>query len=300
MSDAVRPFVVEPIDDLPAASDAARHAARAWGLRAPQLMRVGMNAIFHSGDTVLRVGRPTAPPEQALWLAEWLTAKGIRVPRPAGPAPIVVGDLAVIALERVIDIGPVDWRRVGEAVAALHGLPITEVLGRYPLPWCATFPWWQHTDMLDDVAALCDPPALAALRRCIDQWCGWHDAAERAVHVLCHGDVHPGNVVQDADGPVLLDWDLLCEGPAVWDHAALARWHRPWGGDPAVHRDFVAGYGRTFAGEWLGEALADLRLVSATLLRLRAGRTTPAAAAEARLRLAWWRGDSAAHSWTAQ
>jgi Ser/Thr protein kinase RdoA (MazF antagonist) len=304
MPDIERPFVVEPIGDLAAAGDAARHAAATWRLPAPVLMRVGMNAIFRSGDIVLRVGRPTAPPEQAIWLAEWLTEQGIRVPRPAGPMPVSVNGLAVFAVERVIDHGPVDWRRVGEMVAALHRLPIAAVRGRYPVPWCATFPWWQHATLLDeledDAAGLGDPAALIALRRCIESSHGWRDTADSATHVLCHGDVHPGNVVQSADGPVLLDWDLLCEGPPAWDHAALARWHHPWGGSPAVYREFVAGYGSSFEGQWLGEALADLRLVSATLLRLRAGRRAPAAAAEARLRLRWWRGDGEASTWTAQ
>lgn len=300
MADAVRPFVVEPIGDLAAAGRVAAHAAQQWDLPEPELLRVGMNAIFHSGDVVLRVGRPTAPAEQALWLAEWLTAHGIRVPQPARPAAVAMDGLAVIAVERIVDSGPVDWRRVGEMVAALHRLDITEVRGRYPLPWCATFPWWQHGEMLAGVTELVDAPALAGLQRCIEQCRGWQDLALGTGHVLCHGDVHPGNVVQDADGPVLLDWDLLCEGPAAWDHAALARWHSPWGGDPAVYRQFVDGYGMSYEGQWLGEALADLRLVSATLLRLRAGRTAPAAAAEARLRLRWWRGESGAPTWTAQ
>ncbi len=46
-------------------------------------------------------------------------------------------------------------------------------------------------------------------------------------------------------------------------------------------------------------AIAELRLVAATLLRLRAGRADAAAMPEAQRRLAFWRGDPAAPLWTA-
>jgi Ser/Thr protein kinase RdoA (MazF antagonist) len=117
---------------------------------------------------------------------------------------------------------------------------------------------------------------------------------------MCHGDVHPGNVVQVADGPVLLDWDLLCRAPWGWDHAPLLTLAGAWGGDAAVLPAFEAGYGRSGAGDAFAVAVAELRLVAATLLRLRAGRHDPAARAEAERRLRWWRGDPDAPPWQAQ
>jgi Ser/Thr protein kinase RdoA (MazF antagonist) len=39
------------------------------------------------------------------------------------------------------------------------------------------------------------------------------DAALR----LCHGDLHPGNVIVSPDGPVILDWFDACRGDAVGD-----------------------------------------------------------------------------------
>ena len=59
--------------------------------------------------------------------------------------------------------------------------------------------------------------------------------------MVCHGDVHPGNVIQSADGPVLLDWDLLCRGPAAWDHAPLMTWTERWGGEPGIYEAFADG-----------------------------------------------------------
>jgi Ser/Thr protein kinase RdoA (MazF antagonist) len=91
--------------------------------------------------------------------------------------------------------------------------------------------------------------------------------------VVCHGDVHPGNVIQSADGPVLLDWDLLCRGPAAWDHAPLMTWTERWGGEPGIYEAFAEGYGRSMRGDLVAQAIAELRLVAATLMRLLAARS---------------------------
>jgi hypothetical protein len=98
---------------------------------------------------------------------------------------------------------------------------------------------------------------------------------------------------------VLLDWDLLATAPPAWDHAMLVRVER-WGGDPAWYDGFARGYG---AGSWredpLTVAIAELRLVAATLMRLVAARADPTAAVEAEHRLAYWRGAADAPPWHA-
>ena len=101
-----------------------------------------------------------------------------------------------------------------------------------------------------------------------------------------------------ADGPVLLDWDTMCVGPPGWDHAMLLRLPR-WGWPGRLVRRLRRGYGRSLAGEPTATAFADLRLVAATLMRLRAARDDPAAMPQAQLRLAYWRGDPHAPTWTA-
>ena len=35
---------------------------------------------------------------------------------------------------------------------------------------------------------------------------------------LCHGDIHPGNVIMTADGPRLIDWTFSIRAPAALDH----------------------------------------------------------------------------------
>jgi aminoglycoside phosphotransferase (APT) family kinase protein len=118
--------------------------------------------------------------------------------------------------------------------------------------------------------------------------------------VVCHGDVHPGNVIQSSEGPVLLDWDLLCCGPPGWDHAPLMTWSQRWGGEPGIYESFAEGIGRSMRGDPLAEAIAELRLVAATLMRVLAAQSNPAAVDEAELRLRYWRGDPAAPQWHAQ
>ena len=126
------------------------------------------------------------------------------------------------------------------------------------------------------------------------------DAQRSAASFVCHGDVHPGNVIQSVHGPVLLGWDLVCRGPAAWDHAPLMTWTQRWGGEPEIYENFASGAGGSLRGDPVAEAIAQLRLVAATLMRVRAARTDPTAAVEAESRLRYWRGEDDAPQWHAQ
>lgn len=257
-----------------------------------------MNALFAAGDeVVLRIGRPTVQPDAAIWLARRLARHGITVPRYVREQALVAGPLAVHAIAREQSVGAIDWAAVGAMVARLNELDPDEVSAHYPTPWCSSFPWWQFDRLLADVDDLLDDAARRGLRDALHRHRAWRDAVDRVV--LCHGDVHPGNVLQTARGPVLIDWDLLCLGPPAWDHAPTMTWTERWGGDAGLYEAFAAGYGRSLRGDPVAEALAELRLVAATLMRLRAGRADPAAAVEAERRLRWWRGDEGAPTWRA-
>ena len=153
--------------------------------------------------------------------------------------------------------------------------------------------------MLDDACPELDSRALEGLRAAIERHREWLDP-ERDELVVCHGDVHPGNVMMSADGVVLLDWDLLCLGPRGWDHAPMMTWATRWGGRLGDYEAFAEGYGKSMRGEPQAEAIAELRLVAATLMRVLTGRRDPAARAEAMQRLRFWRGEPDAPQWTAQ
>ena len=295
------PFVAAPPGTIESVTASARKAAAHWGFSEPRLLRMGMNGIFVSGDDVLlRVGRPTAPPEQAVALAAVLTTAGLRVPRFVRDDAFVTDEHAVFAVARVDEVGAVDWGGVGEMIARLHRLDRDDIAARYPLPFCGDFPWWRFQSLLGDVGDDLDDRSRQAIEKAISRGLPLLAQQRDRTLLVCHGDVHPGNVIQAADGPVLLDWDLMCTGPAAWDHAPLMTWTQRWGGEPGIYDQFSAGYGRSFGDDPLAEAIAELRLVAATLMRVRAGRTDPTAANEAALRLRYWRGEHDAPMWHAQ
>ncbi len=298
MNDAL-PFVAAPVADVDAAARLAEHAAAQWGLADPVLMRVGMNALFAAGDeVVVRVGRPTSPAVAAPRLAALLTSAGIRVPQYLDLEPIEHEGLAAWAVRREVVVGEVDWAEVGDMVARLHRIDPTLVRGRHPVPAASSLPWWRFDRLLAEVDDLLDPQARHGITESLARNGDW--AQRGAALVLCHGDVHPGNVIAAADGAVLLDWDLLCTAPAAWDHGPLMTWTERWGGAPGVYERFAAGFGRSMRGDDVAKALAELRLVAATLMRLRAGRRDATARTEAECRLRWWRGDPDAPAWQSQ
>lgn len=294
------PLVDRPVDDEPGALRAAAAVARRHGWDEPLPLRTGMNAIFAAGDdVVLRVGYTTAPPRAASELATLLAANGVRVPRTVAE-PEVVDGFSVFALERVVASGEIDWGRVGEMVARVHRLDPRVVSAIHPLPWAASFPWWDFDALWDGVAGHLDAKARGGIRTTIDAGVPLVRAARRGPAVVLHGDLHPGNVIPTERGPVLIDWDLTCHGPAAWDHAPLMRQAERWGERSGLYEEFAAGYGATMRHDPLAEALAELRLVAATLMcAARAGRD-PRAEPEAHRRLGYWRGDTDAPVWTAQ
>ena len=176
-------------------------------------------------------------------LAHHLAGAGIPVPVPASDRAVVVGDLSVTAWHRIEPTGePVDWEAVGRSVARLHELPPLTLPAAVPLPFPTSFPWWRFDVMLDEAQPELDPAAFVGLEAAIERHRGWFDP-DRLALVVCHGDVHPGNVMMSADGVVLLDWDLMCLGPRGWDHAPMMTWASRWGGRPGEYEAFAAGYG---------------------------------------------------------
>lgn len=297
---ASRPFVDRPVPDRELAARAADASAARWGLPSPRFVRAGMNSLFECGDVVLRVGAATAPASAAHELVDWLRSNGIPTLRPEAGLACDVDGLAVTGWQRVREgRRSVDWSDVGTIVRRVHALPRDEVPSAYPVPDPSRFPWWQFDALLAEVADEIDSAALDGLRGTVDRHAGWQDRVRRDV-VLCHGDVHPGNVLMSSTGPLLVDWDLLCSANPAWDMAVLAVGER-WGRDPDELHGFLAGYGPT-AADVIGLAveLGELRNVAATLMRVRAGRTDGAAAVEAERRLRFWRGDPDAPTWRAQ
>lgn len=298
MSSPARAYVDRPVTDLVAATHAATTAAGVWGLAAPELVRAGMNVIFASGSVVLRVSSPTAPAEVSLELARFWQGRGVSVPTAARDDVVLVDDLSVTAWERISDMSsPIDWTQVGAMVRRVHDTDHIALPPSVPLPSPTAFPWWDFESLLERAAPALDDAARRGLVEAIERHAGWNEFDEV---VVCHGDVHPGNVLMQDAGPVLLDWDLLCVAPPGWDHGPMLTWAQRWGGRPGEYEKFADGYGRSLRDDPDAIAIAELRLVAATLMRVVSSIANPAARPEAEQRLRYWRGDSDAPPWTAQ
>ncbi len=295
-----RPYVDQRVVDLASAQHVASAAAAAWRLPEPTLLRRGMNAIYDCGDEILRVGRATAPAAASHDLAAVLARHGVPLAAPVVGHTADIDGFAVTGWERIVDSAvPIDWEVVGAAVARIHAIDRSELPPAYPVPSPTTFPWWEFDGLLDTLADHIDADALAGLTRTIRAGETWRDDIGHGT-VVCHGDVHPGNVLTTAHGPVLIDFDLLCHAAPAWDHAMLTTYASRWGGAVDVYPAFARGYGRSLADDELTLSIAALRNVAATLLRVRAGITDADAKVEAEQRLRFWRGDPDAPQWSAQ
>ncbi len=295
-----RPFVDRPMVDTDTADRAAASAAQVWALDDPKSLRRGMNALYACGQVVLRVGHTTAPAHLAHDLVTVLLAHGVPTAVPIDGLAGSFEGVSVTAWERVTPVEEVvDWGSVGACVRLVHEVDPLELPHEYPLPSPTSFPWWDFDALLGDVADSLDAGALRGIEAAIRRHDGWQSALSVST-VVCHGDVHPGNVLVSATGPLLIDWDLLCRAHPAWDHAMLSSYAERWGGDSASYPAFAEGYGANLADDELTVALAELRNVSATLMRVRAGRSSHAAAEEADRRLRYWRGERDAPVWRAQ
>ncbi|PIE31767.1 MAG: hypothetical protein CSA55_04910 [Ilumatobacter coccineus] len=294
-----RPYVDTPVIDLDVADRAATSAARQWGLPAPQRLRAGMNVLYRAGSVVIRVGYPTSSPSAGQRLATALATNGIPVVMPViGLAGQwegfgVSGWEAVDRSDHLID-----WEQVGESVRHLHQLSADVIPDDYPVPSPTVLPWWDFDARLAEVADEIDSAARAGMDAAVARHAGWRDQVAHGA-VICHGDIHPGNVVADGTVSRIGDWDLMCVAAPGWDHSFLLTYADRWGGDPDVYRAFASGYGRSFVDDPLAIGLAELRNLAATLMRIIAGRASATAAAEARRRLRYWRGDPDAPAWRA-
>jgi aminoglycoside phosphotransferase (APT) family kinase protein len=295
------PFVAAPPGSIESVTRSAELAARHWGFAEPRLLRMGMNGIFSAGaDVLLRVSRPSAPPAAAISLAATLTQLGLRVPTYVRNEPYITADHAVFAVATIEQSGAIDWNAVGEMIGRLHRVPHQDLPAQYPVPFGGDFPWWNFESLLEETRDGLDPVARDAIDAAIARDLPLLNEQRRRSPVVCHGDVHPGNVIQSAEGPVLLDWDLLCVAPPAWDHAPLMTWTQRWGGEPGIYEAFAQGAGTSLRDDPVAEAIAELRLVAATLMRVRAASSDPAAREESELRLRYWRGESGAPQWHAQ
>lgn len=181
-----------------------------------EVIATGTRSTVHAvgRDLVAKVPLAATP---NVWISQ--EAKFTAAVRAAGaPAPnaldvIEIDGRSVSVYERIV--GPSMWEYIadhpceatvmGRRLAELHS-DVLELAPPIVLP--------HQRDRLSckirAAAVAVDPTLIGALRLL---------PVPPARLNLCHGDVHPGNVILSKDGPVLIDWFDACRGMALGDIA---------------------------------------------------------------------------------
>lgn len=245
---------------------------------------------------MIRLAPPGTDAQRQVRLTRWLRAEGFAVAAPIADAAVIAG-IPVSLWEYVESDGrPIDFERLGEFAARLHALPVERLAGIVALPFCGDAAWLAIERRLLDVeaAAVLHGAELAALHTAWRRLQDWQDRARSESQVVCHGDLHPQNVLMRGPEVMIIDWDAVCTGPAAWDHAALIPWAQRYGGPPDAYPDFARGYG----ADLRGTALAEVRLLAATINAILMAAHDPSVITEAHTRLRYWLGDRDAATWT--
>jgi Ser/Thr protein kinase RdoA (MazF antagonist) len=277
-------------------------AARRHGIaHPPRPVRTGANHVFRAGDAVIRVAPQSADVSGQVALARWLASERFDVAAPLADPDLIGG--AKLSVWRYVDADEghsIDFEQLGEVVARLHRVDRARLKDVVALPFCGDAPWLAVEQNLAtaEAANVVGADGLAALRRECVALRGWQERAREEGLVVCHGDVHPQNVLMRGDRVVIIDWDAICVGPPAWDHAALMTWAERWGGPAQAYRDFARGYGADLRESPLARELATVRLLAPTINMIISGATDPACATEAQVRMRYWLGDPDAPPWT--
>jgi len=257
--------------------------------------------VFRADDLVLRVSQNRGDVATQVGLVSWLSDQGVPALCPIAD-PFTVDGLTVTIWEFIDGHQEIDYRQLGGAVSALHRLGPASVAEHVALPWCGDATW---LDLDANIGAAAESGVvggddIAVLRAAAREMAGWQEMARQEHLVVCHGDVHPQNVLMRDDVLLILDWDSICLGPAAWDHAALLTWAERWGGDERDYAAFAAGYGTDLRNSAPAQLLARVRLLAPTINMIAKGGSSARHADEARLRMRYWRGELRPPPWTPQ
>ena len=221
--------------------------------REARLLALGENAVFTSGDLVVKVGRDAELLERArreLAVAVWLAEAGVPAVRAADPTALSVDGHPVTVWRRLPDpVRPAEPRDVAVLLRLVHELPLPS----FELP---------PRELLGGVerwlrlaGAVIDPADAAYLRERRD---GFAAAAAALTPRLTpgpvHGDALPRNVHVGPDGPVLVDLETFSADLREHDLVVLALSRDRYGLPAEAYDAFTAAYGWDVR-EWDGCAV---------------------------------------------
>lgn len=204
-----------------------------------------------SRTTVVKLLRPGIPAAWADAEATILaTVRGAGLPAPAVDGVVQVDGRAGIVLERIVGV-PM-WDRMKAAPDELPAL--TETLASLQDTIHAAGPLPGLPILADRVRArIARAPLDAAERDAARDLLGTLPAG----NALCHGDMHPANVLLTERGPIVIDWFDAATGDPAADRARSALLMRPLASARSA-RPFLAGATRPFLARLHAAYLAAL------------------------------------------
>jgi aminoglycoside phosphotransferase (APT) family kinase protein len=176
----------------------------------------GSRSVVHAygSGAVIKVPKPATP-------ASWIRAEAdyVEAVRAVGaPAPALLGMEEIFGRPASVwehVEGPLLWQQVVDRPdrSAAIGRALAEVqLALFELVTPVTLP--DQRDRLSSKIRWSAANVDASLAAALDILPG-----RTATPRLCHGDLHPSNVIVSKDGPVLVDWFDACRGDRVADVA---------------------------------------------------------------------------------
>ncbi|CAM5588601.1 Aminoglycoside phosphotransferase domain-containing protein OS=Streptomyces glaucescens OX=1907 GN=SGLAU_26180 PE=4 SV=1 [Streptomyces glaucescens] len=209
--------------------------------RDARLLALGENAVFASGDLVVKVGRDAELLDRArreLDIAGWLEEAGVPAVRAAGPQALLVEGHPVTVWHRLPDpVRPAEPRDLAALLRIVHALPSPLAL--------------PSRDLLGGVerwlrlaGAAIDPADAAYLRERRD---GFAAAAAALTPQLppgpIHGDALPRNVHIGPNGPVLVDLETFSADLREHDLVVMALSRDRYGLPAEAYDAFTETYG---------------------------------------------------------
>jgi hypothetical protein len=219
-------------------------------VRDARLLALGENAVFTSGDLVVKVGRDAELLDRArreLAVAVWLAEAGVPAVRAAETEPLLVEGHPVTVWHRLPDsVRPAEPRDLAELLRLVHALP-TPPFALPPRELLGGVERWLR--LAGDAI---DPADAAYLRERRDGFA--RAAAALTPHLPpgpIHGDALPRNVHAGPDGPVLVDLETFSGDLREHDLVVMALSRDRYGMPAAAYDAFTSAYGWDVR-EWSG------------------------------------------------
>ncbi|MGW2717371.1 phosphotransferase enzyme family protein [Streptomyces sp. NPDC001492] len=256
--------------------------------RDARLLALGENAVFASGDLVVKVGRDAELLDRArreLDIALWLAEAGVPAVRAAEPKPLLVEGHPVTVWHRIPDaVRPAEPRDLAELLRVVHALP-TPPVDAFELPPRELLGGVERWLRLAGEAI--DPADAAYLRERRDGFAA--AAAALTPHLPpgpIHGDALPRNVHVGPDGPVLVDLETFSADLREHDLVVMALSRDRYGMPAEAYDSFIEAYGWDVR-EWDGcGVLRGARETASCAWVAQQAATNPAALAEFERRVA--------------